>query len=316
MHSFSIKEEVLYGWEVFKKRFAFIVGVLVFVYAITFSLQFFAGFFEEFSPFVSFVLAVVATLLSIIFNMGLITVALKLARTEPAAFDDLFDPIPRFFSFLGGSILYGLIVFFGFLLFIVPGIYWALKYMFFQYLIIDRDMAPFAALHASGEMTKNVKLKLLLLSVALGLLNLIGALALGVGLLITVPIGMIAFAHVYDNLRMRHEAERKAPVERYHAPAPEPKDVKNGKNGTRTTQNSGAGKPSPQTKTQARAKQQTPKGGRRQNGKTGGRPGGKQNTPSKKQNGAPTDKTNGPSSNKQSTSSSKPKGAPKRAKSG
>ena len=52
-------------------------------------------------------------------------------------------------------------------------------------------------------MTDGIKWKLILFCLALGGLNLLGAIALGVGLLVTIPTSLMAYVYVYRALRDR-----------------------------------------------------------------------------------------------------------------
>ena len=95
----------------------------------------------------------------------------------------------------------------GFILLIVPGIIWAIKYQFAQYLVIDKGYKPIEAIKKSGQITKDAKWSLLLLGLLSGLINVLGAIALVVGLFATVPTTMVAKAFVYRKLLEHPEAE-------------------------------------------------------------------------------------------------------------
>ncbi len=58
--------------------------------------------------------------------------------------------------------------FFGLILFIVPGIYWALKFGLYDLCLVDKNLAAGAALRMSAELTKGVKWQFLFLYLILG----------------------------------------------------------------------------------------------------------------------------------------------------
>ena len=138
--------------------------------------------------------------LGMIMQIGMMKICLKFIDGEKPDYMDLFTHYRYFFFFLIGSILYGLIVLGGIILFIVPGIIWAIKYSFVGYLIVDREMNPIDALKKSGEMTMGAKADLFVFGIILGLINLLGVLCLGVGLFATIPTSMVAMAFVYRQL--------------------------------------------------------------------------------------------------------------------
>lgn len=105
-----------------------------------------------------------------------------------------------------GSIIYGVIVSLGLILLIIPGIVWAIKFQFFDYLIIDKGLGPIDALEKSSEITRGVKLDLLTFGILIWIINLLGLLCLVVGLFVTIPITVVAKAFVYRKLL--HETPR------------------------------------------------------------------------------------------------------------
>jgi uncharacterized membrane protein len=72
--------------------------------------------------------------------------------------------------------------------------------MFFSYFVVDQELGPIEALKRSAEITQGVKGDLFLLGLALGGINLLGAVALLIGLFATIPTAMLATAFVYRRL--------------------------------------------------------------------------------------------------------------------
>lgn len=85
---------------------------------------------------------------------------------------------------------------------IVAVAYIVLHYSMARYAVVD-GAGIVASLRRSAAMTKGVKWSLAGFLLALVGLNLLGALAFMVGLLITVPISLLAYAHVYLKLKNR-----------------------------------------------------------------------------------------------------------------
>jgi uncharacterized membrane protein len=143
-------------------------------------------------------------------EIGLVTFALKAHDSvESVKINDLWNPKP-FWFYLAGQILVGLVVILGFILLIVPGIILALGLLFSSYLIIDKGKGPIEAMKESWRITKGHKWQLLLFVLALAGLNILGFLLLLVGLLVTVPVTMLAMVHVYRKLE--HAASEVASV--------------------------------------------------------------------------------------------------------
>ena len=98
------------------------------------------------------------------------------------------------------SVIVGVMVGIGFIFLIVPGIYLAITFGFFGYNIVDKEHGIVESIEQSAAITKAQKWDLFGFGVALFFFNLAGAIALGVGLLITVPVSMLALAYVYRKL--------------------------------------------------------------------------------------------------------------------
>jgi uncharacterized membrane protein len=97
------------------------------------------------------------------------------------------------------------VVAFGLVLLIVPGIILAIKYVFYDYLIIDKELGPLEALRESSRITGGVKWQLFIFMLLVFLINFAGILFFGVGLLLTIPATTIATAYVYRRLLARVE---------------------------------------------------------------------------------------------------------------
>jgi len=140
----------------------------------------------------------------LIVEIGLIRTVLSVLRKKDYKFiwKDLF-PFVNFsylIRYFVVSLLYGLIVFGGFLLFIFPGIYFAIKYSFAEILFIDKEIGIKEAFRLSGQITKGIKFRLVIFGLVLFGVNILGVLALFVGLFYSVPLTMISSYYLYNHL--------------------------------------------------------------------------------------------------------------------
>ncbi|MCL5432716.1 MAG: DUF975 family protein [Patescibacteria group bacterium] len=208
MSKFSKKEAIKYGWEKTIKNLRFFIILALILFSISFIPSFINAALtssSEGGEYVgpatfSLILNFAFWVLQMVVGIGLIKIYLRFIDSQEAKYSDLFSYYRLFFKYLAGSILSGLIVFAGFILLIVPGIIWAIKYQFVAYLIVDKNMGPIEALKNSGKITKGVKWNLFLFGLLLGLINIAGMLALGIGLFLTIPTTMLATAYVYRKL--------------------------------------------------------------------------------------------------------------------
>jgi uncharacterized membrane protein len=75
-----------------------------------------------------------------------------------------------------------------------------LMFMFTMFIVIDRGLGPIVAMKESRRITRGYKWQLLGFVLVLTLINLVGALAVLVGLLVTIPVTSLAFVHAYRAL--------------------------------------------------------------------------------------------------------------------
>lgn len=211
MEYFRTGEVIMAGWEKFKAHMFFLLMLL----GILFVSQIIFGSLEEATKemgALSDVVSIVASLLTMFINLGFIKLYLDLVdNNTEGKFGTIFAPNQLFWSYLGASILFTLAMGIGFLLLIIPGIYIAVKYQFYGELIVDKKMGALEALKKSGEITDGVKWQLFGFSLALVGVNILGALALGIGLLVTIPVSTVAYIMVYRKLSVRLNAA--APLE-------------------------------------------------------------------------------------------------------
>lgn len=202
METFHIGEALSYGWEKFKTHFLFLWMMLGATLGVSFVfnlLQKGAG--EE--TLLGSLLGLVAIVVGFIVQLGLIRMYLDLAEGTKDKVAVLFSQHRLLWRYFGAALLFGLMVVFGLILFIIPGVYFALKYQFYSYLIVDKNLGVIEALKKSARMTDGIKWKLFGFSLVLCGLNFLGLIALVFGLLVTVPMSIMAYVYVYRTLRDR-----------------------------------------------------------------------------------------------------------------
>ena len=202
---FSKSEAIRFGWTTTKNNLGFFIALLIVIGLFYFVLDFIIELIKDEALILSSIMSIVFWVLDMVIQMGLIRISLRFCDNEKGEFADLFSCFPLFFKYLFGSILYGLIVVGGMILLIIPGIIWGIKFQFFSCFIVDKGVGPIEALKRSSAITKGAKWDLFLFNLLLGLINLLGAICLLIGLLVTIPITMVAWAFVYRRLLAQTE---------------------------------------------------------------------------------------------------------------
>lgn len=191
------------GWKLLKKYFAIMVVTWLVAMGIQMMISWSAGLVEE--SVLEVPMALVYIILSVVISAGWVGIHINIAQEKAVQVSDLFKQVKISGRYFLAQLVVGLIVFAGLLLFIVPGIYWSLKYTFVPYLVIGKKAGVREALRLSGQMTEGIKWKLLAFLMITMLFNLGGLMLFVVGVLITAPITYLAIAALYVALVERVE---------------------------------------------------------------------------------------------------------------
>ena len=133
-------------------------------------------------------------------QLGLLRYSLTLHDRSRVDFRDLASDLAQFLYFLLAHILYSAIVTVGLILFIVPGIVWAVQFQFFGLCIVDQGLGPIDALRRSSEITRGSRWQLFGLNLLTIVIGLFGFLCLVVGLIPAVSIRLVSLARAYRSL--------------------------------------------------------------------------------------------------------------------
>jgi uncharacterized membrane protein len=203
---FSMGDAVSFGWETMKSNILFFIGILIAMMAIEAVPSLIGDLLEEDYLIISIVFEIISIILNMAVGMGLVRILLIFCDGEQPEFADLFSCfhlVPKYFL---SSLLYGLIVLAGFILLIVPGIIWAIKFQFFPYFIVEGGLGPIESLKRSSTITDGAKMDLFLFGLLLLGINIVGLLCLIIGLFVSIPVTMLALAYVYRTLLAQAEA--------------------------------------------------------------------------------------------------------------
>jgi uncharacterized membrane protein len=186
----SIESSLKFGWEKLQDNLKFVyVGFLIlFLTSLIFnSLGDIGG--------------ILGMLVTIYLGFGMLKGLIQIAHGKKPELGLLKETqLEEFIYYVVIVILKTIAVFAGTILFIIPGIYLALRFSLVEYLYVDKKLPIADNFTQSGDHTKGKKLKLLLYFIVIVLINFLGALPFGLGLLITVPISAVATAHFYKSM--------------------------------------------------------------------------------------------------------------------
>jgi uncharacterized membrane protein len=138
---------------------------------------------------------------------------LKAARKEKLDIADMFAAFKNYWQAVLASFLVGLIIFVGFILLIVPGIYLACKLAFTPYLVVDRKMGATDAMRESWRMTRGHGWTIFLIGLLAIPIAILGLLCLIIGVVISIMWITLAYASLYHAV----ESAKGGPATQYLA---------------------------------------------------------------------------------------------------
>lgn len=204
--TFSIKALFNQSFEDYKKNWGlFVLATLVIFLASM------IGSFSELSHqasggFFTFgggIINILATLLGIFLQLGLMKMLFNLVDGKEYKLEDLFNgpnSWRHYLYFAVASILYSALVGFGMLFLVIPGLIMMVGFLFVQYLVAEEKAGIFESFKISWKMTAGNRWKIFWFLILIILFNILGALALLIGLFITIPITYIVSVRLYRAL--------------------------------------------------------------------------------------------------------------------
>lgn len=151
------------------------------------------------SLFAGAIIAALVFLAMSVVGAGLIRGALGITEGKPFQVGEVFKT-DKIGPVIITSLLIAAGVFVGYLLCFLPGIAFAIASSYSLYYVIDRDMAPMDAIKASITLVKDNLGNALIWAIVGYLVAAAGAIACGVGVLVTYPLVLIGTAYTYKKL--------------------------------------------------------------------------------------------------------------------
>lgn len=133
--------------------------------------------------------------------VGIHRVALKAVDGETPDVRHLFHAFGDGPAYVLALVLYSFAVLVGLVLFVVPGIYLAVRFFLFAQILADQSGSALQALRGSAILTANHWSAVGALFLLVALFNLAGAALLGLGLLVTFPVSLLAISNLYRSLQ-------------------------------------------------------------------------------------------------------------------
>ncbi|NTV98219.1 MAG: hypothetical protein HGA70_03550 [Chlorobiaceae bacterium] len=194
--SLNVSDYIGQAWNMFKGHVGEFLGftLIIFVASALSSRMNFAG---------SMIISAVTTS----FYAGYAIAAFRLLSGQTFEFSDFFKGFNYFLPLFLAGLAGGFLVCIGLILLVIPGIYLGVCYMFATFLIIDYRMEFWQAMETSRKIISRHWFAFFVFAIALFAVNLLGILALGVGILVSIPVSACASAIAYKEIMGLYSSE-------------------------------------------------------------------------------------------------------------
>jgi uncharacterized membrane protein len=131
---------------------------------------------------------------------GGLWIALRHLAGKPLSFELMFSQLPKFVNIGVMYLIMAVLLFIGFALLILPGIYLAIAYSLALPLMIDRDLSPWQALETSRKLVNKCWWRSLALFLLIMLILIASSVLLLIPLIWTLPAAALSMGIFYRNL--------------------------------------------------------------------------------------------------------------------
>jgi uncharacterized membrane protein len=195
--SLDLGEAFRAGWRGFTANIGPLIVVALVVWVVTGAVNWLS---TDTTGIIRFLASVVSFFLGQLVAIVWIALALAIIDGRPISGESLLPDGSTLISYIIASLIFSVMFVFGLVLLIIPGIIVAVVFGLYGWALVDKGLDPMASLRESSRLTAGHRGQLFLfVLLAIGL-NILGLLALIVGVLITSAVTLIAAGHVYRQL--------------------------------------------------------------------------------------------------------------------
>lgn len=132
--------------------------------------------------------------------MGLLMLGIKRSVDAPLNAMSIFGYYSKTLSLFATMILMYIMIIIGLVLLVLPGIYLMIAYYMAMPLVVEKGMSPWQAMETSRKAITSRWFSFLGLLIVLSIIMVISMIPLGIGLIWTMPLMIIAFGVLYRNM--------------------------------------------------------------------------------------------------------------------
>jgi len=150
--------------------------------------------------FIQVVLQIGINLIGLPMIMGVVIMGIKRSVDVPISAGSVFNYFSKMLPLFATMILIYIMVLIGLFLLVIPGIYLMFAYYMAMPLVVEKGMSPWQAMEVSRKAITHRWFSVFFLLMIMGIILTISMIPLGIGLIWTLPMMMIAYGIMYRNM--------------------------------------------------------------------------------------------------------------------
>ena len=200
---FSIRATIRRSWQIFRTHGWFFVGLSVVMFALS--------YLSNMSD--SIIVKIVAAIAGLVWSYVTLSCALAAVDTREnvLSFSALKSHTPttrQLLRMIGIALVATVIITAGFVMLVIPGIYFLIRLMFSNFTLVDRREGVVESMRFSWRLVKGEMFWTVLLAFFVTIVLVVGGLFIAlVGVLVTYPIALLFLARLYRDLVRYQERE-------------------------------------------------------------------------------------------------------------
>lgn len=196
---FTISEVFHTSWKSVKSQIWVLVGLLIGFCILSMIITLFTTPAQK-SVSGQIIASLINLIISSLFTMGYYKNIFQTLDGEEPQFSAYGQQSRKILTYIVASFLFFIAISIGCILFIIPGIYLAIRLQFFIAFIVEEDCGILDSLKRSWEITDKQAMPLFLLGLAMFGIMLLGFILLIVGIFVTIPVVYTMYCYTFRKL--------------------------------------------------------------------------------------------------------------------
>ena len=210
-YSFSVSEVLTEAWEkVSGAKLKIVGGMFIYIIIATLATGFISLFLDA-QPYydaeqvmeglaIDTIVGWIASPVTVPLSVGMLLLGYARANDEEIRIDAIFNYYVLVWPLFFASVLVTLLTYVGFALLVLPGLYLSIAYSFTLPLIVDKKLDIWGAMEVSRQAVTKHWFTIFGVNISLMLLVMFSAIPMGIGLIWTIPLLLIAQGVMYRKI--------------------------------------------------------------------------------------------------------------------